>query len=336
MVEHQSPKLMVEVRFLVGPPMKKYLKSHVVFIAIAYFLVINTSYAQTFTEVRDISKQNAQKIQNIDGEVSLIKEKISDLKNNFQLLYDGAKDQNDRLSHQISFVNYLLTVFSFLVTIIGAILALFINKKYEQIKEMKEIVGETRKYIDDHNKELYERIKRDETTSLLLRLEEVPEDIANISTQLLSRTLEPEDMVQLKKSYIKIRDTRFGQDYIILFLQHFTYLSLKDTSLHSDIVNNISVRNISLMFSRDFLNFTKDIIKYLGESDCDEMEKQRIISLLFHSYFGSIYRTDSSIEEKLIILFNTSNLDRAALLIFLTQENPTDQTFVDWVSKFLN
>ena len=234
----------------------------IILVVLGIFFTSKLSYAQTWVQMQDQVKENTQQIENIE-------DKIIDLKDDYRLLYGGAKNQNDQLGNQISFASYLLGGFSFIFTVLGIFLAWYINRQYEKIKEIKDAVESTKKYINEHNKELYEKIKRDETVELLNRLKEVPEDISNICHLLLSRDLLEEDYPCLKESYLKIKEDVFnGQaidDYIILLTQHFPYQSLKDADLKTKIISYINLPLINNMFDRDIKNLFKQILKYLKE-----------------------------------------------------------------------
>ena len=71
-----------------------------IFILILYLLLICFFPLNVWSKVslQDQVDENTQQIQ-------VIESKIVDLKDNYKLLYDGAKNQNDQISDQISFLN---------------------------------------------------------------------------------------------------------------------------------------------------------------------------------------------------------------------------------------
>jgi hypothetical protein len=293
------------------------------------FFVSSLSRAQTWTQTLDQVKDNTQQITSIEN-------KMIDLKDNYRLLYDGAKNQNDQLGDQISFAGYLLSGFSFIFTILGLFLAWYINRQYEKIKEMKDIVENTKKYIDKHNDELYKRIKREETLSLLTRLEEVPEDITNICPLLLSRDLLIEDFSRIRVSYLKTRGDSFDRSvtdqYIILLMQHFPYQSLKDVDIRTDIIPYINGRLLYNMFNRDIKNLFEQTFKYLKEFGISSEENKIIIMKLFYHYFKSKFQTNMELQSFIKEIIVKSELNIIDISNLAKGQAPTDQAYVDWLN----
>ncbi len=297
------------------------------FIAIiSLFILSNFTYAQTtFVEVRDQTKENTQQIKNIG-------ENIGDLKENYRLLYDGAKNQNDQLGNQISFLSYILAIFGFLF-------AWYINIQYEKIREMKDIVKSTKEYIDGHNNELYEKITRDETVKLLTRLKEVPEDIENICQLLLSRDLLEEDYSYLKEPYLKIKNDELQgtakDEYIILFLQHFPYQSLKDPDLKIEIVSNVNLNKFNGMFIRDVKNLFDGVFKYLKEFGVIDEENKLIIKNLFYNYSKSKFQANIELKNFIKDIILKFQLNTADVLAIAKEQAPNDSLYMNWLNSCL-
>lgn len=296
------------------------------------FVVSKSSSAQTWVQIQDQVKENTQQINNVE-------DKMVNLNDNYKLLYDGAKNQNDQLGNQISFASYLLGGASFIFTILGIFLAWYINRQYEKIKEMKDTVEGTKKYIDEHSKELYRRIKRDETVELLNRLKEVPEDISNICPLLLSRDLLEEDYLYLKESYLKIKDDSFsGQavgDYIVLLTQHFPYQSLKDTDLRINIIPFINTNLLHNMFNRDIKNFFDQVLKYLKEFGINDEQNKTIIKNLFYNYSKSRFQANIEIQDYIKGRVLKYQLNTTDISTIAKEQAPTDTVYINWLDLIL-
>lgn len=299
----------------------------VVVIFLSLFFVGNLSYAQTWTQTQDQIKENTQQIKNIN-------EKITDLKDNYRLLYDGAKNQNDQLGNLISYSGYLLAI-------LGLILAWYINRQYEKIKEMKDMVGNTKKYIDEHNKELYIKIKRDETLSLLERLMEVPEDITNICDLLLSRDLLEEDFLHIKEAYLKIKNNDISNisaqgSYITLLLQHFTYESLKDEDIRDEIILSINTQNLHSMFQRDIKNLFCHIFKYLKEFGVSDEKSKTIIKNLFYYYSKSKFLLNNELKEYIKSKLIENGFKNSVIASIAKEKALNDNVYILWIDSIFS
>jgi hypothetical protein len=309
-----------------------YIISTILFIGV--FSATNLSYAQTWTETQNQIKDNTQQIKNIE-------EKIFDLKDNYRLLYDGAKNQNDQLGNQISFAGYLLAGFSFVFTILGLFLGLYINRQSKKVTEMKEIVMATKKVIDGHSADLYKKLKREETLNLLFRLQEVPDDITNICPLLLSRDLLEADYVSLRTPYLKIksliplnRDAK--NNYMVLLLQHFPYEALKDSEIKEDITKSINLTHIEIMFNRDIKNFFYQILRYLKEFNIDSEENKTIIQNLFYFCSKSKFKDSTELQNYIKDNLSKNDMRTASIASILKEKHLKDTVYTTWIDSIFN
>lgn len=308
---------------------KKYAIILVIFTSL--FSVDKTSCGQTWTQAQNKIIENTQQIENING-------RIIDLKDSYRLLYDGAKNQNDQLSNQISFASYLLGGISLIITFGGIFLAWYINRQYEKIREMKDVVEATKKVIDSHATDLYIKLKREETLSLLERLRDVPEDITNICQLLLSRDLLNTDFSCLKEAYLKIKkvipiDGEVKGNYVTLFMQHFAYESLKDQDLRDEIISNINAQNLHNMFARDIKNFFDQSLKYLSEFGIDNDQSTRIIKNLFFNYSKSKFQTNIEMQNYIKERLSECKLKTDKVASIAKEQAMTDSVYVTWVDS---
>jgi len=302
----------------------------IIIVVLGIFFTSKLSYAQTLIQIQDQVKENTQQIKNIE-------DKMIDLKDNYGLLYDGAKNQNNQLGNQISFAGYLLGGFSFIFTVLGIFLAWYINRQYEKIKEMKDTVENTKKYIDEHNKELYTKIKRDETTELLNRLKEVPEDVSNIASLLLSRDLVEQDYQSIKEPYLKVKNGRLKSnvknDYITLLMQHFPYQSLKDVDLKTEIITCISLPFLNAMFDKDIKNLLSQIFKYLKEFGINNEQNKTIIKNLFYYYSRSEFQANVELQNYIKETISKSQLNTLDLSAIAKEQAPADTVYTNWLNS---
>src|SRR5690606_3282036 len=121
----------------------------------------------------------------------------------------------------------------------------------KQTKETKNEVVEINELIQKDIYGLFLKIKREETIHILNRLVKIPEDISNLSQELLSRELRQEDYSLLKKAYLKVKvkpekentsdfisfssNYNYKEAYLLLFFQHFLDLSLKDEEINPEL-----------------------------------------------------------------------------------------------------
>ena len=190
------------------------------------------------------------------------------------------------ISAQLSVSEVFVGGVSVILTVLGLFLGLYINKKYKQVEQIsqqvinlksdneellrkatiaKEEVEKINNSINSNMSDIYEKVKREETVSLLCRLVDVPQDISNLGTLLLSRKLECSDFDKLKTAYLKlgslIDSSSFLNDpkssYQTLFFQHFFVQSINDRDISKDIIEFIS-DGIECAFENDIENTTKE------------------------------------------------------------------------------
>lgn len=289
---------------------------------LSLFFAPKISYAKNlFFQMQDQIMENTQRVENI--EIRMI-----DLKDNYRLLYDGAKNQNDQLGNLISFSSFILAFF-------GIFLVLYVNRQYKKIKEMKEIVEDTKQYIDKHNKQLYIQIKRDETIELLNRLKEVPEDITNLCQLLLSRDLLEEDYLRLKESYLKARESDYDL-YIVLFMQHFPFQSLKDSDLKDKIISNIDSYKLNQMFNRDIENLFDGVFKYIKEFGINDEQNKTIIKNLFYNYYKSEFQSNVALQDFIKNLFLKYSLEKTEIFIIAKEHTHSNKPYTEWIDSTFN
>lgn len=306
-----------------------------IFVFSYLFLIKSQVFAISVYSNQTQIKENSAKILNLEKDLNLVNERISDLKGNNNSLYDGIKDQNQILGNQISFTNYILGGFSLLVTIGGILLGVYIQKQYKKIKNTNDIIQKTKSFIDGHSTDLYEKLKKEEMLSLCKRLEEVPEDIANIGQFLLAKDLPDDCFCFIRNAYQKAEsmkevpiDLSF---YMIVILQNFTYLSLNDEYLSSKIIESINRSYINGMFDRDIEKLFKDILRYIKECGLENENVTKIIKNLMNGLYQSKHEKK---KMDLLNLIQGENINLQKFYKIASENKLSDTTYLEWMENF--
>lgn len=139
------------------------------------------------------------------------------------------------------------------------------------------MVEETEGKIQSDISGLYKKLHKEETKSLLCRLEEEPLDITNLVDLLLARSLSDEGFYILKRAFTKILSSEVDIDnesnlksereqYTLLFFQHYMYLSMLDSVIRPEVVKAFEV-SMNSAFKRDIIKSTEDFCKVLSIND---------------------------------------------------------------------
>ena len=154
------------------------------------------------------------------NQINELNQKINELNQDYEKQEKVNEKTFESISNQISAASLNLTIFGILFSVAAIGLGLyvtFIERKIVLIREEnKSLLSETKLVKDEVVKintqiqkdiyGLFLKIKREETVHILERLIKIPEDISNLSQQLLSRELEKEDYLILKEAYLKLKE----------------------------------------------------------------------------------------------------------------------------------
>ena len=263
--------------------------------------------------------------------------KIEELNNSFSELqekYDYQIKVNDQtlnsISNQIGATSYNLSIFAFLFSILAIGLGIYVTwverkiiklrdeneTLLKQTKQSKNEVVAINELIQKDIYGLFLKIKREETTHILNRLVKIPEDISNLTEELVSRELRQEDFALLKKAYLKLKSKPKKEkkpelisilvdgesSYLLLFFQHFLDLSLKDKEINNDLVDFYS-RAIECAFENDMIKSTEDFSKAI--IDLGFQTKQTEINSFFKGLSNSGFKNFDKIYR---IIFNSLNV----------------------------
>lgn len=218
-----------------------------------------------------MSNADSLLVDNLKRHIDYIEKQVMDLHTQI------AESQNN-ISNAIAASDRYLNVASIVITIIAVGLGIYITWCQHRVDKIKNIVEDKEKDIlrlknevENTNSQikgdltsLYQKLRREETLTILNRLVEVPEDITNVSQQLLSRDLLQEDYPILRTAFGKIQDDNGIDDYIMLFFQHFAGFSIQDEVLRKHFIGNFQYI-IPNCFKKDIQKSTEDMVSVMGD-----------------------------------------------------------------------
>ena len=234
---------------------------------------------------------------------------------------------NSTIANEISAINTMLVAFTIVFGVVGVLLGVYISwlqrkvskmsdniaEKEQKIINLANTVEETDRKIHTDIGGLYEDLRKEETMTLLRRLEEEPLDISNLSSLLMTRTLSGEGFVILKKAYIKLKslgpeidndrflEPSFRQQYIVIFFQHYLRESVLDEDMRPDIVKECKY-SMNCAFKRDIIKSTEDFCMALSDS---KVQFDRVLLVvdylkaLNQSKYANFVELKSIFQEKL-------------------------------------
>ena len=217
-------------------------------------------------------------------------EKFNDLKERIENEERLNEKTIESISKQLDAASYNLTLFGILFGILAICIGVYVTYVERKIvkigEENKDLLSKNQKIkseVEELNEliqkdiyGLFQKIKREETLSILDRLVKIPKDIANVCQVLLSRELLPNDFIKLKQAYDNVKKSNladqgeednqnhYSSQYKILFFQHFLYQAIKVEDLRKDIKDYI-YSGIQSAFENDIIKSTTDFTKAILE-----------------------------------------------------------------------
>lgn len=281
------------------------------------------------SEIKSFEKQKLEKndveiISNTD-KIKTLNEKIDELNEDYEKQEKINEKTLDSISNQISAASFNLTIFGILFSVIAIGLGLYVTHIERKIvlirEENKSLLSETKIVKDDVVKintqiqkdiyGLFLKIKREETLHILERLSKIPEDISNLSQQLLSRELEKNDFIILKEAYLRLKEkislniedendifdfnqeTEYLNSYKLLFFQHFLDLAIKDPIINEDLIEYYD-NSVNCAFENDIIKSTTDFTEVLMEVGLQSKTKEinafiKALSISKFKTFDNVY-----------------------------------------------
>ena len=221
--------------------------------------------------------------------IFILDDTLQYINNNIEAVRRIVDVSNSTIANEISAVNTMLVAFTIVFGVVGVLLGVYISwlqrkvskmsdnieKKEQTIVKLAQIVEDTDNKIQSDIEGLYAKLRKEETKTLLCRLEEEPLDIGNISDLLLARQLDDEGFPILKRAFMKLLknepETNDGgfiilserEQYSLLFFQHYLYKSILDIDIRPKI-EKYYPHCMECAFKRDILNSTNEFCRALS------------------------------------------------------------------------
>lgn len=227
---------------------------------------------------------------------------------------------NDVISNQLSTLNSLIAGCSVLLALLGICLGGYVaymqnkvkkmskevNRKANSIAKLAKSVEETNKMIQNDMSGLYSKLRKEETFTLLYRLEEEPLDIANLERLLLSRDMDDEGYPILRNAYRNLElsghaDERdfpnpsYREHYLLQFFQHYMYFAIQDDDIRPTMVKYF-VRGMECAYERDAVKTTRDLCRSMSEDNC-KYDREEVLVPFLKSIQSSEFKTLEPLKD---------------------------------------
>lgn len=192
--------------------------------------------------------------------------------------FDGISAQLSASSYFIGIIGLIIALFSIALSIYVGRIVRNINRISQDNETLlqrnvtvRQDIEALSEKITNDSKGLYKLMRTEEANHILDRLIAVPEDIANIFSNLASRELDEVHFLQLKEAYLQIKQQpEYSDSYLIQFFQHFAGIASTDEEIKEAIISELglcvrsSFKNDIVKSTHDF--FTAIIKKGLNDS----------------------------------------------------------------------
>jgi len=153
----------------------------------------------------EVLRDSLQQIEKFRNDINYLKKDFEQQSNINEQSFNGISAQLDSSAHN-------LTVFSIIFTVVALILAVYVSVIERKIFKIYEESKVIKHAIENSVDTLYNKLKTEETKSILRRLREVPEDITNLGR---SCTLPP------KSNHEEVEKTVFFHLQIVKHAQEY-------------------------------------------------------------------------------------------------------------------
>jgi uncharacterized protein YoxC len=273
-----------------------------------------------------VCAQGAETVESLSKRLDGVSDDIQRIESKTEQLAQMQSMSNEVISNGLSASNRLVSAFGIIVTIVAVGLGIYVSKMEKRIKRLRNDVEEkestVRELVNQVNKDidgLYVRIRKADTKSILERLTEVPQDIANVNELLLARELQPEDFSLLKTAFLKLLDSGdfdllgglgvagVGDQYAGLFIQHFLAESLKDATIRPHVLKVFEEWTADDAFPNDLEKAARDIAPILKDSSVD-LDRKDLLRSFVKGLKASRYKDNKDLLAKI-----KGNIDNDAL-----------------------
>lgn len=282
-------------------------------------------------EIDSLNRTVVKSLNKLDTEIDSLGKELVKVNSRYEYQVRLNEQTLNSISTQIDSASFNLTIFGILFGVIAIFLGLYvtyIERKIVKIRveneavlsqtiSVREEVVQINQKIQDDIYGLFLKIKREETVHILNRLGKVPEDISNLSTDLLSRNLEREDFELLKNAYLQIvdnQDDSYAYSYKLLFFQHFLDLALKDDAIAEDMKGSF-VDSIINSFRNDIIKSTENFMKAIIDLDYQKKSDE------INEFFEGLSASEHKDNELVYTIMINSLVSRDDQFKFLTLVN---------------
>lgn len=252
----------------------------------------------------EVLRDSLQQIEKFRNDINYLKRDLEQQSRINEQSFNGISTQLDSSAHNLTIFSIIFTVFALILAIYVSVIERKIVKIHEESKEIKHA-------IENSVGTLYNKLKTEETRSILRRLSEVPEDVTNLGRSLLSRKLESEDEYNaIRNAFNKLLNKKSPKEkylhyYRMILFQHFLYFPLynQDEKIIEELSNNY-VELISDSFENDMKKSTEDFIRAIVDNGLSKNKIQ--INKFMNAVGESSYKDDESIYETVFDSLNTA------------------------------
>ncbi len=288
--------------------------SKIGYIVVALFLMcynVSQIYSAPKTNAEVVIKHRIDSLEFVCKDMQTQQEITSEQLNSVQISLNSTQQicsstvsaintQVDGSNKLLNIWGIVISVLALLIAVAGFYLGYYIQQKAKTVKELtrqskatEASVKRIQKNIDTNLTAIYHKLRREETLYVLNRLQQIPEDVSNCSSLLLSRELDPSDYPLLLAAYkkllsleeeIKKTEVKNEEDffaslngveaqfevykslYRVLFFQHFMGLAINEDVLRQDLIDNFK-ELCGSAFHNDIEKSTHELLAGLASNE---------------------------------------------------------------------
>lgn len=235
--------------------------------------------------------------------VDSVQYQLTMLQTKTDLVTGIIETSNDSIANQLSSASTLLEIIAIVIAVVGGIVGLYINRKKQQVEELAKTVDEKKKLVDsiaettkkldeqinNNVSDLYKKLRKEETNTLLDRLVLEPYDICNILSLLLARDLDDDGFAKIKESYLKLDESSldcipgeqydYKGNYLLLLFQHYCCQSMQDDRIRPAMMERFD-EEMKQAFKRDIIKSTIDFCKAISDNDSSFNKEEALLAYL--------------------------------------------------------
>ncbi len=212
-------------------------------------------------------------------------ERISSIENHISNQNELVSTMSGGVSNQIAAATYYVGIATLFFTIGSLFIGLYIQNSLRKLSKIKNEIETTKKFIDGHNQELYNKLYRSETLKDLEKLTREPQDISNLAEKFLTRDFCDEDFEVINSARRQSKlDERSSFEFITVLLQHFPHKTLEDKELRELVQGEMSGL-LRGMFISEMPIFFSAIAKFVKTTSIDSKSSQDLLRTVIETLY---------------------------------------------------